>query len=242
MNVLIRRLFFCSFAAGLILNVFINTVAAQPPTDPRYGSPYGSAYDYNHNFGRFGYGYGAYRSGHASTAEEGMARGIADVIRSRGQAALSYSQAATEAERARRAYLENRNFAIKSYVENRAIRDELRKKQSDERKEKLAAYIKSREYRPLSSSEFYEPTGEISWPIALQHPHDAKGRQEIEELFAARAEKGSLPAEDYIRLNKLLNSWVYHVEDHQADFSVNEVDTAVRFLRRLEKLIKEDYQ
>lgn len=241
MNVSKLRLLVCSFAVLLTYHV----ATAQDAGDPRYGTGYNSSYDYSMNpgvYSGYGYGYGRYGGGHASTAEEGMARGMADVIRSRGQASVDYAQAATESERARRAYLENRNFAISSFVENRAIRDEFRKKQSDAKKEKLAAYIKSREYQPLSSSDFYEPTGKISWPIGLMHPHDEKGRKEIEELFAKRAEEGTLPPEDYIRLNKLLNLWVYHVEDHSGDFSASELTRSVRFLRRLEKMVKEDYQ
>ncbi|WP_201767208.1 hypothetical protein [Rhodopirellula sallentina] len=233
------RLILCGAVAFTTARVAI----CQDGTDPRYGTGYDSGYDYSAApVGNYGYGYGAYRGGHASTAEEGMARGMADVIRSRAQASVSYSQAATEAERARRAYLENRNFAISSFVENRAIRDEFRRKQSEAKKEKLAAYIKSREYQPLTSSDFYEPTGKISWPLGLMHPHDEKGRKEIEELFAKRAKDGTLSAEEYIRLNKLLNMWVYHVEDHASDFSASEITRSVRFLRRLEKMLKEDYQ
>ena len=228
-------IFRMSLSLGTVF-LLLGVSAAQENSNPRYG-----ANDYRVNVVG-GYGYGGYRGGHASTAEEGMARGMADVIRSRSQASMNYAQAATQAERARRAYMENRNFAVSSFVENRAIRDEYRRKKFDEKKEKLAAYIESREYQPLTSSDFYEPTGEISWPIGLMHPHDEKGRTEIEALFAQRAGQGTLPPEDYIRLNKLLNMWVYHVVDHEADFSVSEVNSAVRFLRRLEKLVKGDGQ
>lgn len=237
---LLKLLFVCQF--GMLLSLVFAT-ARQASGQSSAGIDTG--YDYRGNVGGgygYGFGYGNYGGGHASTAEEGMARGMSDVIRSRGQAAVDYARAATESEKARRAYQENRNFAVNSFVENRAIRDDYRERRSDAKKEKLAAYIKSRQLQPLSKTEFYESTGEINWPIGLMHPHDENGRKQIEALFIERANKGSLAATEHIRLNKLLNDWVYHVGTHEADFSMSDITEATRFLRRLEILLKGDFQ
>ena len=219
--------------------------AGVQPNDVRFGpgsggqSAFGINVDGGYGYGGYGYGYGR---GHASTAEEGMARGMADVIRARGQASVDVARAATETEQARRAYQENWNYAVSSFVENRAIRDAYRADRFDTKKEKLASYIKTRQFQPLSDVEFYESTGEINWPIGLMHPHDENGRKQVEALFAERAEKGSLEATEYIRLNKLLNDWVNHVGSHKDDFSSSDITEAIRFLRRLQMLIKGDYQ
>ncbi len=200
----------------------------------------------NYNTAYRGGGYGGYwGGGHASTAQEGMARGMADVIRARGAAAVDVARAATESERARRAYEENRNFAVRSFVENRQIRDQYRATADNtfyKSKEKLAAYVASRQYQPLSKSEFYEETGEINWPIGLLHPHDETGRKQIEALFAKRASNGSLAPADYVRLNKLLRDWLNHIPTHDDDFSASDITTAARFLRRLEINLKGDFQ
>ena len=67
------------------------------------------------------YFYG-YRGGyHASTAAEGYQRGMADIIRSRGQANLMNAQAAGYLEDARAKYLENRYRATEIYYERRKI-------------------------------------------------------------------------------------------------------------------------
>lgn len=180
----------------------------------------------------------------ASTAQEGMARGMADVIRSRGQASVDIAKAATESERARRAYQENQNFAVSSFVENRAIRDAYRATADNtfyKSKEKLAAYVETRRLQPLSKTEFYESTGEINWPIGLLHPHDEKGRREVEALFKKRAQEGSLTPAEYVRLNKLLRTWVNHIGSHRDDFSASDTKEAARFLRRLEMNLKNDF-
>lgn len=182
---------------------------------------------------------------HASTAQEGMARGMSDVIRARGQASVDVARAATESERARRAYQENRNFAVSSFVENRAIRDQYRATADNtfyKSKEKLAAYVESRRLKPLTRSEFYEGTGEINWPIGLLHPHDEKGRKEVEALFTKRATEGSLTPAEYVRLNKLLRDWVNHIGSHRDAFSSSDTKDAARFLRRLEMNLKTDFQ
>ncbi len=157
----------------------------------------GTSPDVTVDYGGYAAAVGAVGAGgrHASTAQEGMARGMSDVIRARGQASVDVARAATEAERARRAYLENQNFAVSSFVENRAIRDQYRATADNtfyKSKEKLQAYVASRRLQPLSRTEFYESTGEINWPIGLLHPHDEKGRKEVEALFAKRASDGSL--------------------------------------------------
>ena len=109
-------------------------------------------------------------------------------------------------------------------------------------KEKLAAYVATRRLQPLSKSEFYESTGEVNWPIGLLHPHDEKGRREVEALFKKRAQDGSLEPAEYVRLNKLLRDWVNHIGSHRDEFSASDTKEAARFLRRLEMNLKNDFQ
>jgi hypothetical protein len=227
------------FLSALVALLSWEYATAQQSDEVRYGT--GGGASQTENRVNVGGSYGGFFGGHASTAQEGMARGMADVIRSRGQASVDLARAATESERARRAYLENRNFAISSYVENRAIRDEFRARESAARKEKMLAYVKTQRLQPLTESEFYEPTGEVRWPIGLLHPHCETGRKEVEALLAQRALNGSLTAEQYIRLTKLLRDWISHVPDHKGDFSSTDTSAAISFLRRLEMLLRSDH-
>lgn len=197
--------------------------------------------------GYYGYyppGYWDYGGG-AATAQESYARGIADVIRARSQAAVDVARAATEAEQARALYLKNRNYATRSFVENRAIRDEYRKTADNtfyKSKEKLADYVEKRKLKPLTQSEFYESTGEISWPFGLMHPEDAEQRERLQELFTKRAEEGSLTPEEYIEANRLIREWRLELADHRDDFSASDVTDAARFLSRLQMELKGDFE
>ena len=58
---------------------------------------------------------------HASTAAEGAARGMADVVRSAGAANLMNSEAAINIEDARSKYIDNRMQATNTYFQMKTV-------------------------------------------------------------------------------------------------------------------------
>ena len=64
---------------------------------------------------------------HSSTLEEGVQRGYADVVRSRGMANLMNSEAAINLQEADKKYLENRLTATQTYFEMRRYNQEARR-------------------------------------------------------------------------------------------------------------------
>ncbi|MEM6363368.1 MAG: hypothetical protein AAF745_03005 [Planctomycetota bacterium] len=217
-------------------------VAQPPPVSSAVAVPFGAGSPVNYRVGRrIGWPAPRLGVGYSSTAQEGMARGMADVIRSRGDAAVSAAQAATQAEQARRGYLENRKFAAQNYLEIRSMRKAYNAERLAEKREKMLAYHKSREILPLTDEELDPTTGDVQWPVALTHPNHSEGRQEVEALLAKRAKYGVLDGGDHIRLSRLLNSWVNHVSDHSSDYAASDISEAVRFIRRLQLVIKSDY-
>jgi hypothetical protein len=88
------------------------------------------------------YGYmGIYSSHHASTAGEGYARGMADVIRSYGENNLANARAQREWEAARREYINNRTLATKAFWERRQLYQQYRAAEQYEDREKAEAYL-----------------------------------------------------------------------------------------------------
>jgi hypothetical protein len=136
----------------------------------------------------------------SSTLEEGVQRGYADIVRSRGMANLMNSQAAKEYELARREYLDNRLKATQTYFEMRRYNQEAR---AAERSSPLSMeqYVRlARQQAParLSVSQLDPFTGMISWPAALQRKEYAELVNRIDTLFAARA-KGTVLAHGEIQ-------------------------------------------
>ena len=105
-----------------------------------------------------------------STPIEGIAHGLADVIRSIGDANLSNSAAAVNFSEARRREIENQKqwtetyFAMRDF--NRQQRDAEIKRQRGNA-EDWVRYAQAGKPKPLSNHDLDAVTGEIRWPILL---------------------------------------------------------------------------
>ena len=126
---------------------------------------------------------------HASTAEEGIANGMANIISSAGAANLMNAQAATEAEKARSEYIRNRMLATQTYFDMRRTNEEYRK-DTQGRPLSMEQYVRlARMEAPerLSPSELDNLNGKIYWPPQLMADAYAQDRKQIEELYKRRA-------------------------------------------------------
>jgi len=134
-------------------------------------------------------GYGAYGGGHASTAEEGIARGFADVVRSAGYANLQNSEASKNYQDAYSSYLDNRLKGTQTYFEMRRMNKQYRESEARPRptQEDLVRYSESRKPKRLTPNQSDPLTGSLSWPLVLQDEAFAADRQALDSLFAAKA-------------------------------------------------------
>jgi hypothetical protein len=132
--------------------------------------------------------------GHASTAEEGMARGMADMTRSAGMANLLNSEAAINMQTANRAAMENRVYGTEAYFDMRRINREAREaaRRPPASPDDLARFARARAPSRLSVSELDPFSGQITWPVILQGPSYAEHRESLESLFTERAQTGHL--------------------------------------------------
>lgn len=184
-----------------------------------------------------GYGSSDYGHSHASTYEEGVQSGFADVVRSAGAANLMNSAAAKNYEDARKKYIENRLQATQTYFESRRINQESR---DAERSRPLSTeqYVRlARQQAPerLSVSQLDPLSGIITWPASLRSAEYKQDRATIERLyqerargvdanyqdiqFACEALQAKLQADvakfdpnDFIRAKKFVESLTYEVK------------------------------
>lgn len=126
---------------------------------------------------------------HASTYEEGIQRGYADVIRSQGLRDLLQSQAAINIEHARALYIDNKVAKVKAFYERRQVnRDAAQQKrlERDARVARSAAIVAERRSRPVVIDQFNTVTGEIYWPEVLQDRRFDSSRRKLEGLLTRR--------------------------------------------------------
>jgi hypothetical protein len=148
-------------------------------------------------------GAGAYMSGYGygATVEGQYLRGWADVIRSVGERTLATSRAAINWSIARQHEIENYHLWATTYLETRDFNRQYRVAAA--RRERgnpanLVRYAQIEAPKPLSNLQLDKVTGQIRWPTLLTSVDFASKRAVLEKIFAARAYRGVLGAEDYV--------------------------------------------
>lgn len=126
---------------------------------------------------------------HASTYEEGVQRGAADLVRAWGDFAYNRSLAMINYEEARGRYIENRVDATKAYFDMRAINRQARAEEAGPRptREDAERYARNRVPNRLATHELDPTLGNVNWPALLQSDAFESERRQIAELMQQRA-------------------------------------------------------
>ncbi len=171
----------------------------------------------------------------ASTAGESRARGMADVVRSQGEANLNNSAAAVNYSIAQRNEIDNRSAWTSTYFQ---MRDENRKARAAERGPRatmadLVRYAQAGKPKPLSPGELDVVTGTVHWPLALQVEQFAKSRAELEGVFGRRASKGTIGPADYMKARQVTQTMLNDLKDQIKQIPSEQYMVAKNFLQSL---------
>ena len=176
-----------------------------------------------------------YVDNRASTVGESYARGMSDVIRSRGQYNLDTSAAAINVSQARSNEIKNYRDATNTYFEmraaNRAYRAAARPKRATS--EDWVRWAKEGAPKPLSPGEFDPVTGKINWPVMLKADEFAKYREQLDELFAKRASSDSLSIQDFIEVDKISKALLEELKAHIKDVPPDLYIASKEFVKSL---------
>lgn len=178
----------------------------------------------------YGYGYGGYYGGYSPYSQQGMA----DIIRSSGQAAEDVSRARINNEEARSKYLDNKMKWTEIYWQRKRLGEaELAKDYAKdrERREQWMEATRGRKPETLSPSQFDAQTGGLEWPDALQGPAYADYRKQIEAELQLQATTGTTANAGTIR--SLAREMQTVLKGQIKQMSSNEYIAARKFLDRL---------
>jgi hypothetical protein len=172
---------------------------------------------------------------HASTVEEGIQRGFADVVRSAGAYNLMTSEAMKNVEDARRKYIDNRMYGTEKYFEQRELNRQARAAARGPRPtmEDAIRYANTRKPNRLSPSELDPLSGDITWPTALRQEQYKENREELDKLYAERAEAGFLSADQLARVDSLTKSMLAQLKDNLQSYPPQVYTQAKSFLQSL---------
>lgn len=177
---------------------------------------------------RFPYGF-------SSTPVEAARRGLADVIRARGEAYERTTRGLANYEEARSTYIENRRKWQQAYRQRQQEAEAERRRKFREKREAWEKYreTKGSSYPPrLSPDELDPTTGKIYWPDALQTENYAELRRELQELLLLRAQAGSSRAYAS-EIHEKARAMLRKLKDHVREMPAPEYIAARNFLESL---------
>ena len=176
----------------------------------------------------------------ASTVGESYARGASDMIRSRGEANLSNSQAAINAQDAYSKSIDNSVKSVDAYWERRRVYDEHKAaemyKISSRRERRLARTgLKS-----LTPQEFDRTSGNITWPGPMKQDQYTKYRETFDVMFHKRAQEGWLGSDDYLALENASKEWRAMLQGERDKYPKNVFSQMSRFILKLNRELNQN--
>ena len=192
-------------------------------TQPSYGG--GGGYDWGGGWG-----------GGGGTVAGNYYNGVANAVRAQGDYNLSTSQAAVNLEEAKRRDIENRKEWTDSYFEMRRANQDYRAAERGPKgtPEDWVRYAKEAAPSRLSPGEIDQVSGQIAWPRVLQADDFKKGRDELERLFAIRADKGgSIGIDGYQEIQNITDALLAYMKKNIKRYPPNEYLNARKFLEGL---------
>jgi len=172
----------------------------------------------------------------STTAEEGMLRGMGDLVRSKGEANLYNSEAARNYEEARSQDLDNRLKATETYFAMRATNKQARKSEQSPRLTSEQLFRIAREGRPkdLSPSELDPLSGQIEWPLVLGNDEYTESREFIQRGFKTWASNsGRLTTRQHQALYEAIQELQGNLSANIRNYPSYQYIQAKNFLRSL---------
>ncbi|MEO8495484.1 MAG: hypothetical protein ABI614_10460 [Planctomycetota bacterium] len=183
--------------------------------------------------------YGAGGSGgydHASTAEEGAARGMADVVRSQGAANLMNSEAAINLTQAQSQSISNHLQYTETYFQMKNLNQQYRDAQRTPPPTQQQAIRMSKNRLPdrLSANKIDPLTGQLAWPLGLRMDSLKADRDRLDEIYADRADKGFLTPDQFVEVKTLTSAMADELRKYSQQLGGNATIEARKFLESLE--------
>jgi hypothetical protein len=218
------------FAAAWVL---VLSAVAQAQTGQSTYVPGGGNYPPYAPPSYYGYPYGG---SYASTAADGYARGIGEVIRAQGEYNLSTSAAAVNLSEARRREIENDKLWVQTYFETREINRQAREAELKRERGNPEDWIRfAQAGRPklLSNSDLDAVTGKIRWPLLLTAQEYSAQRADLERVFTDRAYHGMVSLNGLTRVNDLTDAMLASLKTQIRELPPDQYIEARRFLESL---------
>jgi hypothetical protein len=185
---------------------------------------------------QWGGGFGYNRGGYASTAAQGAAYGMSEMMRAQGYQNLENSEAAKNWEEAKTLEIQNRMRWTETYFEMRKTNRDARTAEAGPpvTQEQAIRMAKMSSPRRLGSTQLDPVTGHIEYPLLLQDDIYSPYRHELDSLFAKRAATGgSIQYSEYQAIQTTVSKFVDALKEHVDKYPAGDYGRARTFLNSL---------
>jgi hypothetical protein len=176
----------------------------------------------------------------ASTAAEGYANGVSNVIQAAGQRNLSNSQAAINAQDAYSMAIDNSVKSVNAFWEKKDIYEERLQREHAQIEQKRNIYLSKHGLQPLTPEEFDRTTGQVTWPKVLEQKEYDKYRNTLDELFKKRAYQGALTGEEYMQATAASKEWRAMLAKQKNVYPAPILSQMTRFILKLTRELNEN--
>jgi hypothetical protein len=171
----------------------------------------------------------------ASTAAEGYANGVSNIISAQGQKNVSDSQAAINLTQARSSQIDNQVKSVNAFWEKKGIYNEHQQKELEAIDQKRNAYLAKNALTSLTPEEFDRTTGAVNWPKVLDQKQYDQFRQPLTKLFQQRAYAGALTGDEYMQATAASKQWRALLSSQQNVYPSGVLSQMIRFILKLDR-------
>lgn len=171
----------------------------------------------------------------ASTAAEGAANGMSNIIAAQGQRNLSNSQAAINLTQARSSQIDNQVKSVNAFWEKKDIYDARVQQQMAVTDQRRNLYLQNHGLTNLTPEEFDRTTGMITWPKVLEQSQYNQYRLVLDKLFKQRAYAGALTGDEYMEATAASKQWRTFLGTQQNVYPQPILSQMIRFILKLDR-------
>ncbi len=176
----------------------------------------------------------------ASTAAEGYANGMSNVIQARGQKNVSDSQARINNQDAYSKALDNSTKSVNTFWEQKDIYNQRQQEEFAEIQRKRQAYLAKYGLKSLTPEEFDRATGVVNWPKVLEQPQYNQYRLVLDKLLKQRAYVGCLTSDEYMQATAAMKDWREALAKQRNVYPGPILDQMIRFVLKINREINDN--
>src|SRR4029079_509573 len=176
----------------------------------------------------------------ASTAAEGDANGMANVMQAQGQRNLSNSQAAINLTQARSSQIDNQVKSVNAFWEKNAIYSEHQQQEFAEIQRQRQFYLSKHGLTSLTTEEFDRTTGTVNWLRVLEQKQYDEYRIPLDKLLKQRAYAGALTGDEYIEATSALKGWRAMLAKQKNVYPEQILSQMIRFVLKVNREINDN--